>query len=247
MPDVPQTPDASGSAAGGDKGQTSTADANARAGAAPASAPNSNDAFFEQLSGRISQAITPLVERLGKLENYVNGGARVKGKRTGDASSQAATGDDGDGNSDASQDEVRKLTGELEVLKTKELERARAEQASRLSTEVDRAIEAGGYARSEIIKDLMLPHLRIGQTGTVLYDRDGKVLSIEDALRHRFGKDPAFLKPSATNGTGLTGSERAPVQVDGKKMTADDIKAIPPGTPEFRNLKAQMRKRNRNK
>lgn len=232
-----QTPNPQGSAAGGDKGPTSTADGKARAGAEPSNAPIS-EAFFEQLSGHINGALNPIMDRLGKLENAINGGNRIRSKGGSDKNSDGQGGGGGDGNSDAMAEELRRVTGELEVLQKSEKARAKAEQASRLKTALKGAIEAGGFARGEIIEELMMPYLRIGQTGTPLYDRDGKVMSIEDALKDRFGKDAAFLKPSSTQGTGLDRSERAAsVTVDGKKYTADDLRKLQPGSPEFKKVK----------
>lgn len=211
-------------AQGGSQGTPLGTGGTASSGAATAgqSASANTGLTLEAIQGAMQAAIAPLQAKITSLENQANAA-----RRAGQKEDPKPTRID----PSALPENVRPMfeaqQAELDRLKQSEAQRAAAEAKAARQRAIDTLIANGKYANPQIMRDLIEPRLREGATGEIVYDHNGRTLSLEQAVQDLGTQD--VFRP-APGGTGAGASQSATVGSAGAEqaLTAEQIEAMSP-------------------
>lgn len=217
-------------ASGGGTGATASSGGNT----AGQSASANPGLTLEAIQGVVQAAVAPLQAKITSLENQANAA-----RRAGQKEDPKPTRID----PSALPENVRPMfeaqQAELDRLKQSEAQRAAAEAKAARTRAIDALIVNGKYANPQIMRDLIEPRLREGATGEIVYDHNGRTLSLEQAVQD-LGTQDVFRPAPGGNGAGPAPSAQVGSAPAPQAFTAEQIHAMSPAD------RAKLRERVKN-
>lgn len=201
---------------GGSPGGTASPGANT----AGQSASANTGLTLEAIQSAMQAVIAPLQAKITSLENQANAARRVSQKDEQKPNRIDPS---------ALPENIRPVFVEQQE-RLDRMERAEADRvANEQKTARQRALEAqiakGGYANPKLMRDLIDTRLRQGATGEIVYDHDGRTLSLEQAVQD-IGSQDVFRPAPGGNGVGASPSTQQGAADAPKPMSQAQIAAM---------------------